>query len=202
MRIGIAGGLGSGKSTVGEMLKAKGARIFPADELGHNVLSYPHEAHFKTVALFGRVILDMGPGTGPIYAINRKKLAELVFNHDPALHALSRIVHPAVRQMFRDGAALIELGNPKTIVGLESAILFESGFENEFSAIIGVTCDREEQIARGMRRDNATREQIEKRIQRQFPFEAIRHRCTHVIDTNDWSTVPGQVDQIWSALTA
>jgi dephospho-CoA kinase len=202
MKVGLTGGLGTGKSTVAKMFEAKGARHFDADALGHSVLTYPHEAHFKTVAMFGRVILDMGPGTGPIYEIDRKKLATLVFNHDPALRALSRIVHPAVFQMFKDGAALIELSNPKTVVMLESAILLQSVADVEFKAIIGVTCDREEQIARGMRRDNKTREEIESRMNRQFPFEAIRHRCHYVIDTNDWSTVPGQVDQIWDALTA
>lgn len=202
MRIGLTGGIGTGKSTVAKMFAAKGARLLHADEFGHSALTYPHEAHFKTVALFGKGILDLGPGTGPVYKIDRKKLAAKVFESDQALTALNRIVHEAVFQMYNDSVALLELSDPKPVIIFEVALLFESIRQSIFDSVIAVTCERKEQIRRAMSRDGATREEIEARMARQYPFVAYKQFCQHVIDTNDWSTVPGQVDQIWEKLTA
>ena len=200
-KVGLTGGLGTGKSTVANMLAAKGAAVFHADEFGHRALTIPNLAYFQTVAEFGTGILDRNTGGPPDWEIDREKLGRIVFPDPAKLKRLESFVHPAVHQMWRDAVAINELSKPNGVIVFEVAILFEHGLESNFDHIIATTCSREQQIERGMKRDLTTRERIEARLNRQISFDSCRDRCHSIIDTSDWSTVPGQVDQIWQALS-
>ncbi len=175
LRVGLTGGLASGKSVVGRELQRLGCHLIEADALGHQVLLPGGEAYAPTVAVFGPGILDNDSG-----AIDRKKLGAIVFNNPELLAKLNAIVHPAVRRLTDEFIARI----PDGIVVCEAAILVETGGYKDFDHLIVAACPREMQIERAMARDHTDRASVEARLQRQLPLaEKVRHAHS-VIDTS------------------
>ena len=175
LRVGLTGGLASGKSTVGRELQRLGCHLIEADALGHQVLQPDGEAYAPTVDAFGSGILD--PETG---AIDRKKLGAIVFQQPELLAKLNAIVHPAVRRLTDAIIARI----PDGIVVYEAAILVETGAYKDFDHVIVAACPRELQIERAMARDHMDRASVEARLQRQLPLaEKVQH-ANSVIDTS------------------
>jgi dephospho-CoA kinase len=175
LRVGLTGGIASGKSVVGRELKRLGCHLIEADLLGHQVLLPDGEAYRPVVALFGETILD------PITrVIDRKKLGEIVFAAPRKLEALSAVVHPAVRRM----SAEIIRGIPNGIVVYEAAILIETGGYKDFDRLIVAACPEEMQVARAMARDGVDRQTVLARILRQLPLaEKVLH-AHYVVDTS------------------
>lgn len=198
LEIGLTGGIATGKSTVAKMLVEKGATLYKADDFGHQCLQIPSPTYFKIVAEFGTHILEPGSRWG----IDRKKLAEIVFNDESALSRLNAIIHPAVKQMHRDAVAFEEFRNPNCTVVYECAVLFDYQLENQFDVVIATHCRPEQQIERALgRKALGDRSVIERCVQIQMPFEEYRDKCWS-IDTSDWNTVPAQVEAIWSKCLA
>jgi dephospho-CoA kinase len=178
LRVGLTGGLASGKSFVGKTLAELGCFLISADELGHAVLEPGGEAYAPAIREFGAEIVE------PDGRIDRRKLAALVF-HDPArLTALNALVHPPVREKTR--ALLDEFASrdPDGIAVVEAAILVETGRYRDFDRLILAVCGRELQIERAMARDNATREEVLDRMNRQMPLEDKIKYADYVIDTS------------------
>ena len=178
LRVGLTGGLGSGKSFVGESLAALGCHLISADELGHQVLAPEGEAYADVVAEFGPEILD------PDGSINRRKLAALVFDDAVRLERLSRLVHPPVIRREEELIRQFQARDPDGITLVEAAILVETGSYRRFDRIILAVCGREQQIERAMRRDGLTRQEVLARLERQMPLEEKRKYAHFVIDTS------------------
>jgi dephospho-CoA kinase len=178
LRVGLTGGLASGKSHVGRILRDLGCHLVQADELGHAVLAPGGEAYDSVVEEFGRSVLDE---TG---AIDRRKLASLVFGNAERLAVLNSLVHPAVirreEQLIEDA----EHADPHGIAVVEAAILIETGSFRRFNRLILVVCTEEQQIQRAMSRDHCTREEAEARLKRQMPLAEKRKYADFVIDTS------------------
>ena len=195
LRVGLTGGLASGKSFVGRTLRDLGCHLIQADELGHAVLLPGGEAYDTVVAEFGRGILDE---TG---AVDRRKLAALVFANAERLSVLNGLVHPAVirreEQLLEDAASI----DPRGIAVVEAAILIETGSFRRFDRLILVVCTREQQISRSMSRDGCTREEVEARLRRQMPLEEKRKYADFIVDTSGTkeNTVQ-QVREVYAAL--
>jgi dephospho-CoA kinase len=195
LRVGLTGGLASGKSFVGRTLRDLGCHLIQADELGHAVLLPGGEAYDAVVAEFGRGILDE---TG---AVDRRKLAALVFANAERLSVLNGLVHPAVirreEQLLEDAASI----DPRGIAVVEAAILIETGSFRRFDRLILVVCTREQQISRSMSRDGCTREEVEARLRRQMPLEEKRKYADFIVDTSGTkeNTVQ-QVREVYAAL--
>jgi dephospho-CoA kinase len=177
-RVGLTGGLASGKSFVGRVLEDLGCHVMRADDVGHAVLMPGGEAYGPVLEAFGTAILS------PDGLIDRKKLAAEVFGNPERLAALNAIVHPAVIRREQDFLAEIAERDPDGIGVVEAAILIETGSYRRFDRMILVVCTEEQQIERAMHRDGSTREQAEARLKRQMPLSEKRKYADFVIDTS------------------
>jgi len=178
LRVGLTGGLASGKSFVGQALAAMGCHLIQADLLGHEVLLPGGEAYEPVVRLFGAAILD---DSG---FIDRKRLGSHVFGEPERLALLNSIVHPPVIRKEEELITRAAAADPKGIALVEAAILIETGSHQRFARIILVVCTEEQQIQRAMKRDGASREEVVARLRRQMPLEEKRKFADYVIDTS------------------
>jgi dephospho-CoA kinase len=178
LRVGLTGGLASGKTFVGKALAALGCHLIQADELGHEVLLPGGEAYEGTVREFGTGILDSNG------YIDRRRLGALVFQAPDQLKKLTDIVHPAVRRREDLMIAQIVATDPDAIVVVEAAILVETGSYRSFDRLIVVTCTFEQQVERAMHRDSYSREEALARIRRQLPLEEKVRVAHYVIDSS------------------
>ncbi len=178
LRVGLTGGLASGKSFVGRELAALGCLVIQADELGHKVIEPGGEAYDAVIAEFGREILN------PDGTINRRALGALVFDRPDRLEKLNSLVHPPVRarskRMIEDFAAK----HPDGIAVTEAAILIETGSSQSYDKLIVAVCTEQQQIERAMARDHLTRAEVLNRLRRQMPLAEKVKYADYVIDTS------------------
>jgi dephospho-CoA kinase len=178
LRVGLTGGLASGKTSVGRAFEDLGCLVIRNDELGHEVLKPGGEAYEGVLQEFGTGILN-ADGT-----IDRRKLAGIVF-HDPArLDKLNALVHPPVRARTRKLLDEYERTHPDGIAIVEAAILIETGSYRDYAKLIVAVCSLEQQIERAMARDGATRAEVLERLSRQMPLEEKMKYADFVIDTS------------------
>ena len=197
LKVGLTGGYASGKSFVAAELERRGCLVIYADQVGHQVLEKTGEAYEPTVKAFGPGILEADG------SIDRKKLATTVFASPELLNALSSFVHPAVLRLEQQMLDAWEMQHPDGVAVIEAAILIETGRYTAFDRIILVACDPETQIARGMKRDHLTREEVVARLARQMPLAEKKKYANYIINTDDTKqeTVQ-QVDEVFRDLNA
>lgn len=178
LKVGLTGGLASGKSFVGHALADLGCYLIEADKLGHAVMEPGAEAYDAIVREFGREILD------PEGRISRRKLSGLVWEHPERLEKLNRLVHPPVQ--VREEARMAEVAqtDPQAIVVVEAAILVETGRYKYFDRLIVVTCSGELQMERALERGSYSREEVLARLARQLPLNEKVRVADYVIDTS------------------
>jgi dephospho-CoA kinase len=178
LKVGLTGGLASGKSFVGQALAGLGCHLIQADVLGHEVLLPGGEAYEPVIRQFGTAILDQSG------RIDRKRLGAYVFGEPDRLALLNSLVHPPVIRREEALIARAEAADPNGIAVVEAAILIETGSYQRFAKMILVVCTEEQQIQRAMKRDGAGREEVEARLRRQMPLEEKRKFADYVIDTS------------------
>jgi dephospho-CoA kinase len=178
VKVGLTGGLASGKSFVGHALADLGCYLIEADKLGHQVMLPGAEAYDAIVREFGPGILDAE------HRINRRKLSGIVWQNPERLDKLSGLVHPPVRQREEIRMAEIARADPRAIVVVEAAILVETGRYKSFDRLIVVTCAPEHQMERALERGAYNKEEILARLSRQLPLEEKLRVADYVIDTS------------------
>ena len=178
LRVGLTGGLATGKSFVGRALADLGCRLLKADEIGHAALQPGGEAYAGAVREFGSEIL------GDDGVIVRRKLGAVVFGSPEKLKRLNEIVHPAVIAHEERWMRAVELEDPGSIVVVEAAILIETGSYRRFQRLVLTVCSTSQQIERAVRRDGLSREEVVERLGRQMPLEEKRKYADYVIDTS------------------
>jgi dephospho-CoA kinase len=178
LRVGLTGGLASGKSFVGHALRDLGCYLIEADELGHQVLLPGAEAYSAVIATFGSEMVDQDG------FIDRHKLADMVFGEPELLAKLNSLVHPPVFQRQEKAIAEIAHRDPAAIVVVEAAILVETGSYKRFDRLIVVVCRPEQQLERAMKRGAYTEEEVRARLSRQLPLEEKVRVADYVIDTS------------------
>lgn len=156
-KVGITGGIGSGKSTVCELLAAYGIAIYNSDARAKALMA-------ESAALRAALCEEFGEECYVGGELNRAYLASKVFGNEDALAKLNTIVHPAVRADFKAWADMQCCG----YVVLESAILFEAAFENEVDTTLAVLAPLEERVRRAMARDGVDRAAVLRRIEHQM----------------------------------
>jgi dephospho-CoA kinase len=177
LRVGLTGGLASGKSFVGRALVEMGCMLIEADLLGHQVMAKGAEAYDSIVAEFPGILNDDGE-------IDRRKLGALVFADPELLEKLNAIVHPAVRARSRRLAEVYAAREPNGICVYEAAIIIETGSFREYDRLIVASCTEEQQVERAVLRDHLTREEVCNRLRRQMPLEQKVKYADYVIDTS------------------
>jgi len=173
--IGITGGIGGGKSTLAELLRAEGYSVYDSDLEARRLQNEHSVMRKKMVDLFGENIYSSS-------GLNRSALAKIVFRRPELLLKLNNIVHPLVREDF---STWISHRMPKKILFVESAILFESGMDKLVDLIILVTASEEVRVQRVVRRDGVTPEHVRERIAYQQHDEEKIDKVDYVIRTDD-----------------
>jgi len=192
--IGLTGGIGSGKSTVAQMLRALGATVIDADEAARAVVEPGTPGFAQVVEAFGDGYVRDG-------RLDRQALADLVFHDEAARLRLNAITHPLVRQwMAERQAEALERGD-RWIV-LDVPLLFENSLEAAFPVIVVVWTPADLQVerlvGRGLRAADARA-----RVAAQLPIDSKRDRATHVIDNSGpIEATRRQVEATWAAITS
>jgi dephospho-CoA kinase len=195
LTIGITGGIGSGKSTVTQVLGELGAPIIDADKVGHAIYAPDGPAYSDMVAAFGDGIL------APDGTIDRRKLGPIVFADAAALQRLNSIVHPKMLVRMREMVEALRAGGECKPIVVEAAVLIEANWQPLFDEIWLVSASRERVLERIERDRGLKPEQTEARIRAQVPDEERRKYAT-VLITNDGTIeeLRGKVSQLWQAL--
>ncbi|MEX0820659.1 MAG: dephospho-CoA kinase [Rhodothermales bacterium] len=194
-RLGVTGGIGSGKTTVCRMLEDMGARVFYADEEGKQLLVDDPEARREVIAAFGA---DSYHDDG---RLNRAFLADQVFSDDDKLERLNRIVHPRVLARFEKVAEKAEREHVPLMVK-EAALIFESGGEALLDAVAVVDAPREERIARVVARDDAEPADVKARMRHQMEPAELRRRADVVIENDgDLPQLRKQVEALYEDMS-
>jgi dephospho-CoA kinase len=178
LKVGLTGGLASGKSFIGEALAGYGCLLIQADEIGHAVMAPGGEAFQPVVQEFGREILSSDG------SIDRRALAARAFADPARLACLNALVHPAVIRLENESIAAFGAAHPDGIAVVEAAILIETGSYSRFDKLILVVCTTEQQVERALRREGASESDIRARIGRQMPLARKRKFADFVIDTS------------------
>src|SRR5260370_1019708 len=183
LKIGLTGGIASGKSLVGRIFSELGAHTIDADDLAHELMRPGEAAYQEILGKFGQEILN------PDGTINRARLAESAFDkRRPRIYELNRIVHPGVIQKYEQWMESFRSREPDAIVMLEAALLLEAGLRKRFDRIIVVTCTPQQRIEPGAQRVNlspdAAREAVTRRMMAQAPEEAKIQAADYVIDNS------------------
>jgi dephospho-CoA kinase len=186
LKIGLTGGIGSGKSIVGKVFEMMGVPVYIADLEAKRLMALDTDVRRLLISRFGNQIYDSNSN------LNRKLLAEIVFNDSESLKDINSIVHPAVRNDFKRWC---EQYSQTSYVIQESAILFDTGLYQNFDKIITVTADEEIRIQRVVERDSAGREQIVERIRNQFP-ESVRIEKADFVIYNNTELILPQIELI------
>ncbi len=194
IRLGITGGIGSGKSVISEILRTKGIPVYNADEEAKRLMVQDENLRSLLMNLLGDDIY-YGDGT-----LNKKKIASMIFSDQTLLTKVNQTIHPAVGKDFLSWERT-EAKKPKEIIALESAILFESKLDIEFDKTILVYAPLDVRIKRVMKRDSATFEQVQARVKNQSDEESKRLKADFIIE-NDLQAVLPQINQILSQLTS
>jgi dephospho-CoA kinase len=172
---GLTGGIGSGKSTVARRFRARGLPVVDADDLAREVVLPGSEGLREIVAEFGEGVLDASG------ALDRPKLASLVFGDEPKRKRLNAITHPRVRELsLMKMQELDAKGEP--LACYEVPLLIESGLADVLRPLVVVNVDEATQIARTTARDGSTREHAQKRVSSQMPLSEKVKLADHVID--------------------
>lgn len=177
IKIGITGGIGSGKSVVSRLLEVMGIPVYISDVETKRLMVSDDCIRSGLIALLGDEVYIGG-------ALNKPLLAAYLFGTPEHARQVNRIVHPCVKKDFRRWVAQRA---DCTMVGIESAILIEAGFACEVDVVVMVYAPEEVRVRRAMERDSSPRELIEKRVRSQMDDEEKRRRADFVI-VNDGET--------------
>jgi dephospho-CoA kinase len=175
LRVGLTGGIASGKSTVAGMLREMDCPVLDADTLGHELLEQGQEAREEVIREFGQEILDARGN------IERAKLGQIIFADATKRARLNQILHPRILDVVRKWfAAQGHPGGPELAV-VEAALIIEAGYNKELDKVIVCWCPAELQLQRLLER-GLTAEQTRLRIAAQMPMEEKRRRGDETID--------------------
>lgn len=179
--VGLTGGIGSGKSTVSNMLRGLGFDVVNADTIANELLEKGNICFSPVLQAFGRDIL------GEDGEIDRSKLAEKVFQNKSKLQELESIVHPEVqRQVKALRKSLDEQG--KVVAFYDVPLLFEKNLKDQFDLVLLVTCTESQQVERVMSRNGFTEKQVRDRMQHQMPLSEKERMSDVVIDNSGSAT--------------
>ena len=193
--IGLTGGILSGKSTVANMLKKLGALVIDADKVGHEAYLPDTETWREVVAAFGENILQ------PNREIDRRKLAQVVFNNPQALQKLNSIMHPRMFQMMKDKIEALRREGKTDVMVLEAAILIEANWIPLVDRVWVTDAPEETVIQRLVNRNGLTEEQARARIRSQLSAAERARHADIVIDTNcTLAEVEDKVKKLWADL--
>lgn len=221
LKVGLTGGITSGKSVVGEMFAALGACVVQADRIAHDLMLPGQPVYNEVVRHFGGTILN------PDLSVNRAKLADAAFgpggdstrsnptaapsatsSRSPSrVEELNRIVHPAVIRSQEEWMEEMGSQDPHAVAIVEAALILEAGAAKRFDRLLVVTCNDEQRVARFAARHKlaleSARREVERRMAAQLPEAEKIKAADYVIDNSgSLGETRGQVHELWERLRA
>jgi dephospho-CoA kinase len=175
LKLGLTGGIASGKSSVANMLREQGFTVLDADALAHQLIEPGQPAYREAVAEFGGQIAPDGK------RIDRSKLAAIVFADPAKLARLNAIVHPRVHAAMLQKFAEWQRAGDRDIVFVEAALLVEAGFEKQLDDLVITWCTPEQQLQRLLARGHSQTD-AQRRIASQLPASEKLQHATYKID--------------------
>lgn len=189
IKVGLTGGIGSGKTTVSRIFEALGVKIFYADIEAKKIYDDPG-IRDRVEALLGDVAYDHG-------VLDRKKVAKIVFQNKDLLAKLNAIIHPAVGDAYNNWIATC--ANEPYVIK-EAAILFESGSDKGLDRIITVAAPESLRIERVMQRDHCSEQDVRNRLSKQWTDEERNKRADYIIYNDGSKSLIDQVMAIHQEL--
>lgn len=189
LKVGITGGIGSGKSIVCRVLETMGYVVYDSDLRARHLMENDPEIRSELIEAFGEQAFNGE-------TLNRSYLAQRIFNDPQLRETINGIVHPAVRRDFQQWAAQ----QPQPFVFQESALLFETGGSKHMDFTVLITAPVEQRIQRVRQRDNSDETAIRARIGSQLPDEEKIPLADYVIDNSDEAVVLPQVNELLERL--
>ena len=163
LRVGLTGGIGSGKSTASQHFSSLGAYVINADEEAKNLISTNETVQNELIAEFGTDIID---GTE---SVNKKKLARIAFQDQDHQQRLNSVVHPYIYNLIdKEFNQVLNVGKHGIFI-VDGALIFESGYDVHLDYVIVVTAQLKNRMERALGRETLSREEILKRIEFQWP---------------------------------
>jgi dephospho-CoA kinase len=204
LKVGLTGGIASGKSVVGEMLTAAGAHVIQADTIAHELMQPGQPVYKEVLARFGPAILNTD-GT-----VNRSRLAEAAFGNSAAgtpsrIQELNQIVHPAVVSKQDEWMEQVGRKEPGAVTVVEAALILEAGAADRFDRLIVVTCRPEQRVRRWAQRMKIDAEraqyEVSRRMAAQLPEQKKIEAADYVIDNSgSLDETRRQVSQVFARL--
>lgn len=189
IKIGLTGGIGSGKTVVAQLLELKGVPVYIADEESKLLVESSPVIREKLIRLLGDSLYTPE-------GLDKKKLAGYIFNDPGLLQAVNEIIHPEVQQHFLQWVSRQQAD----CCVIESAILFESGFDRIVDVRLMVYAPMEIRIERVMQRSRFTREEVELRIQSQLADEVKKEQSDYTILNDNIHALIPQIEGFLSAI--
>ncbi|MEP7255597.1 MAG: dephospho-CoA kinase [Ferruginibacter sp.] len=189
LKIGITGGIGSGKSTVAKVFEVLGIPVYYADDAAKRIMNEDEELKEKIRQQFGNEVYKDEK-------LDRKKLADIVFNAPEKLNQLNALVHPAT---IKDAERWMQKQTTAYTIK-EAALIFESGAQEQLDLVIGITAPAPLRIQRTMQRDGITREEVIARMDKQMDEEIKMKLCDFVLKNDEQEMLLPQVLELHNKL--
>jgi dephospho-CoA kinase len=198
LKVGLTGGIASGKSAVAEMFAALGAQVIQADQIAHQLMLPGQSVYKEVIHHFGAGILNADA------TINRSKLAEAAFGGS-RIQELNHIVHPVVLQRQEQWMDEVGQRDPEAIAIVEAALILEAGAARQFERLIVVSCRPEQRIERWAKRvkvdEQTARAEVTRRMAAQWPDAEKLKAADYVIDNSgSLGDTRAQVDELFAEL--
>ncbi len=193
LKAALTGGIASGKSTVGGMFRELGAHVIESDHMAHKAVEAPSPLLPRLVEIFGPEVLDAQGH------LRRRFLRDIVFGDEAARMQLNNLLHPHIKNMLL--SEMDKIKDPGAIVLVDVPLLFETGWDKDFSTIILSYVSPEIQLHRLMSRDGLSRETAEVALAAQMPIDKKKQKSQFIIDNS--GLLPetlAQVQDTWPAL--
>jgi dephospho-CoA kinase len=195
LKVGLTGGIATGKSYILKVLGELGCETIDADAVAHQVIEPGEPAYYDIIEHFGREILT---GSG---SIDRTKLGAIIFADETAREKLNSIVHPRVYEAQAEWFAEVAARNPNAIAVVDAALLIETGSYHRFDTLIVSYCEPQVQLERLMARNNLNAEQARARITSQMPTQEKLKYADYIINTsNGFDDTKRQVEETYAEL--
>src|SRR5713226_3990941 len=175
LRLGLTGGIASGKSAVAALLREMGFAVLDADSLAHKLIEPGQPAYDEVLQQFGQAVIAPGG------RVDRAKLAAIVFNDRAKLDRLNAIVHPRVAEVIARQFEEWQRNGIRDAAFVEAALMIESGIHNKLDGLVVAWCTPEQQLARLIARGHSEAE-ARRRIAAQLPVEEKLRHATEKID--------------------
>lgn len=191
LKVGLTGGIGSGKSTVAQLFEVFGIPVYYADKEAKKLMN-------ENTALKQAIVENFGKEAYTNEVLNRKYISSIVFSDPLKLELLNSIVHPATKKDAENW-----MDRQETVYAIhEAALIFEANVSDRLDYVIGVSSPQELRIKRAMERDNVAREEIVKRMTKQLDEEIKMSKCDFVVINDEQQLLIPQVLELHQKLIA